>query len=61
MGFPADSHVHTLTEKMTAIMLSVLATLVTNDINTVNRVKSDTDGERAAASRLQPQLDQVLT
>ncbi len=28
--------------KMTAIMLSVLTTLVTNDINTVNRVKSDT-------------------
>ena len=30
---------------MTAIMLSVLTTLVTKDINTVNRVKSDTDGE----------------
>ncbi len=31
--------------KMTAIMSSVLKTLVTNDINAVNRVKSDTDGE----------------
>ena len=30
--------------KMTA-MSSVLTTLVTNDIHTVNRVKSDTDGE----------------
>ncbi len=30
---------------MTAIMSSVLTTLVTNNINTVNRVKSDTDGE----------------
>ncbi len=30
---------------MTATMSSVLTTLVTNDINTVNRVKSDTDGE----------------
>ena len=31
--------------KMTAIMSSVLKTLVTNDINTVNRVISDMDGE----------------
>ncbi len=31
--------------KMTAIMSSVLTTLVTSDINTVNRVKSDTDGD----------------
>ncbi len=30
---------------MTAIMSSVLTTLVTNDINTVNRVKLDMDGE----------------
>ncbi len=30
--------------KMTAIMSAVLTTLVTNNINTVNRVKSDTDG-----------------
>ncbi len=31
--------------KITAIMSSVLTTLMTNDINTVNRVKSDTDGD----------------
>ena len=30
--------------KMTAIISSVLTTLVTNDINTVNKVKSDTNG-----------------
>ena len=30
--------------KMTAIMVSVLTTLVTNNTNTVNRVKSDMDG-----------------
>ncbi len=31
--------------KKTAIMSSVLTALVTNDINTENSVKSDTDGE----------------
>ena len=31
--------------KMTAKMSSVLTTLVTNGINTINRVKSDMDGE----------------
>ncbi len=35
---------------MTAIMSSVLMTFVTNDINTVNTVTSDTDGVPAMQS-----------
>ena len=38
--------------KMTAIMSSVLTTLVTNDINTVNRAKSYTDGDISDLSPL---------
>ena len=43
---------------MTALMSSVLTTLVTNDINTVNRVKADMDG--GLSVRLSVRLAEVL-
>ncbi len=46
--------------KMTAIMSSVLTTLVTNDINTVKRVKLDTDGGYHTKTRLCPDKPPLL-